>query len=52
MLIPGVPGTGPDAVNTSVFAGPWTGFRSGTVVFDEPPPTPGTRSRMAWTDSR
>jgi Ca2+-transporting ATPase len=40
MLIPGVPGYGPDAVNTSVFAGLWTGFRSGTRVFGEPLPSP------------
>ncbi len=40
MLIPGVPGYGPDAVNTSVFAGLWTGFRAGNKVFDEPLPSP------------
>lgn len=40
MLIPGVPGYGPDAVNTSVFAGLWTGFRSGRKVFEEPLPSP------------
>lgn len=39
MLIPGVPGYGPDAVNTTVFAGLWTGFRSGSKVFDEPLPS-------------
>ena len=40
MLIPGVPGYGPDAVNTSVFAGLWTGFHAGGKVFDEPLPSP------------
>lgn len=40
MLIPGVPGYGPDAVNTSVFAGLWTGFHAGNKVFEEPLPTP------------
>lgn len=40
MLIPGVPGYGPEAVNTSVFAGLWTGFRAGSQVFDEPLPAP------------
>jgi cation-transporting ATPase I len=40
MLIPGVPGYGPDAVNTSVFAGLWTGFRAADKIFDEPLPTP------------
>ncbi len=40
MLIPGVPGYGPDAVNTSVFAGLWTGWRAGGKVFGEPLPTP------------
>lgn len=39
MLVPGVPGYGPDAVNTSVFAGLWTGFRAGNQVFEEPLPT-------------
>ncbi len=39
MLVPGVPGYGPDAVNTSVFAGLWTGFRAGTKVFEEPLPS-------------
>jgi cation-transporting P-type ATPase I len=38
MLIPGVPGYGPDAVNSSVFAGLWTGFRTGRGVFGEPLP--------------
>jgi Ca2+-transporting ATPase len=40
MLVPGVPGYGPDAVNTSGFAGLWTGFRAADKVFDEPLPTP------------
>jgi len=40
MLVPGVPGYGPDAVNTSVFAGLWTGFTTGDKVFREPLPTP------------
>ena len=40
MLVPGVPGYGPDAVNTGVFAGLWTGFTAGNKVFREPLPTP------------
>lgn len=40
MLVPGVPGYGPDAVNTSVFAGLWAGFRAANKVFEEPLPTP------------
>ena len=40
MLVPGVPGYGPDAVNTSVFAGLWTGFRAADKVFEDPLPTP------------
>jgi Ca2+-transporting ATPase len=40
MLVPGVPGYGPDAVNTGVFAGLWTGFAAGNKVFREPLPTP------------
>lgn len=40
MLIPGVPGYGPDAVNTSAFAGLWTGFHAAGKVFDEPLPGP------------
>jgi Ca2+-transporting ATPase len=39
MLVPGVPGYGPDAVNTSVFAGLWAGFHAGNKVFEEPLPT-------------
>ena len=39
MLVPGVPGYGPDAVNTSVFAGLWAGFRAGSKVFEEALPT-------------
>lgn len=40
MLIPGVPGYGPEAVNTSVLAGVWSGFAAGTKVFREPLPVP------------
>ncbi|MFM9034313.1 MAG: cation-translocating P-type ATPase, partial [Mycobacterium sp.] len=40
MLVPGVPGYGPDAVNMSAFAGLWSGLRSGSRVFDEPLPAP------------
>lgn len=40
MLIPGVPGYGPDAVNTAVFAALWTGFRAGSRVFADPLPAP------------
>lgn len=40
MLVPGVPGYGPDAVNASVFAGLWTGDRGAGKVFDEPLPAP------------
>ncbi len=40
MLVPGVPGYGPDAVNTGVFAGLWTGFRAGRQVFGQPLPAP------------
>lgn len=40
MLVPGVPGYGPDAVNTGVFAGLWTGERAAGKVFDEPLPAP------------
>lgn len=40
MLIPGVPGYGPDAVNAGAFAGLWAGFNSGTKVFRTPTPAP------------
>ena len=40
MLVPGIPGYGPDAVNTGVFAGLWTGFAAGNKVFREPLPAP------------
>lgn len=40
MLVPGVPGYGPDAVNASVFAGLWTGARAADKVFLDPLPTP------------
>lgn len=40
MLVPGVPGYGPDAVNTGVFAGLWTGYRAGRQVFSTPLPAP------------
>ena len=39
MLVPGVPGYGPDAVNTSALAGLWAGFRAGNKIFNEPLPT-------------
>ena len=40
MLIPGVPGYGPDSVNTGVFGGLWAGFNAGSKVFEEPLPAP------------
>jgi len=40
MLVPGVPGYGPDAVNAGVFAGLWTGFTAAEKVFRQPLPTP------------
>jgi len=40
MLVPGVPGYGPDAVNAGVFAGLWTGARGADKVFDDPLPEP------------
>jgi Ca2+-transporting ATPase len=44
MLIPGVPGNGPDSVNAGVLAGLWIGFNSGRRLFDQvtPPPEPGS----------
>ena len=43
MLIPGVPGSGPESVNAGVLAGLWTGFNAGSKVFGEtlPAPEPG-----------
>lgn len=43
MLVPGVPGYGPDAMNVGVFAGLWAGFNAGDRVFREtlPVPEPG-----------
>jgi len=40
MLIPGVPGYGPESVNLGVLAGLWSGFRAGNKVFGEPLPAP------------
>lgn len=40
MLVPGVPGYGPDAVNASVFAGLWVGARAAGTVFADPLPVP------------
>lgn len=40
MLVPGVPGYGPDAVNAGVFAGLWTGARAADKVFLDPLPVP------------
>ncbi|MGE5698267.1 MAG: cation-translocating P-type ATPase [Candidatus Sericytochromatia bacterium] len=40
MLIPGVPGRGPESVNAGVAAGLWTGFSAGTKVFRDPLPEP------------
>ncbi|MGV0834423.1 cation-translocating P-type ATPase [Mycolicibacterium thermoresistibile] len=38
MLIPGVPGSGPEAVNAGMVAALWSGFRSGNKVFRTPVP--------------
>ena len=40
MLIPGVPGSGPDSVNLGVGGGLWTGFDSARKLFAEPLPVP------------
>ncbi len=40
MLIPGVPGSGPDSVNLGVVGGLWTGFESGRKLFSVPLPVP------------
>lgn len=40
MLIPGVPGSGPDSVNAGVLAGIWSGFSSGRKLFNEKVPLP------------
>jgi Ca2+-transporting ATPase len=44
MLIPGVPGNGPDSVNAGVLAGLWIGFNTGRKLFGQisPPPEPGS----------
>lgn len=44
MLIPGVPGSGPDSVNAGVLAGIWSGFNSGRKLFNQklPLPEPGS----------
>ena len=43
MLIPGVPGYGPESVNAGVLGGLWAGFNAGSRVFGEtlPAPEPG-----------
>ncbi len=43
MLIPGVPGYGPESVNAGVLGGLWAGFNAGSKVFGEtlPAPEPG-----------
>jgi len=40
MLIPSVPGSGPESVNAGVLGGLWSGFNAGSKVFDETLPTP------------
>lgn len=40
MLVPGVPGFGPEAVNVSALGGLWAGSRSGATVFRGAPPAP------------
>ncbi|WP_435405139.1 cation-translocating P-type ATPase [Mycolicibacterium parafortuitum] len=40
MLVPGVPGSGPESVNVGVVAALWSGFTTGTKVFRDPPPEP------------
>ena len=40
MLIPGVPGRGPESVNAGVAAGLWAGFSAATKVFRDPVPEP------------
>jgi Ca2+-transporting ATPase len=43
MLVPGVPGYGPESVNAGVLGGLWAGFNAGSRVFDQtlPAPEPG-----------
>ncbi|MCI4676851.1 cation-translocating P-type ATPase [Candidatus Mycolicibacterium alkanivorans] len=43
MLIPGVPGNGPESVNAGVLGGLWAGFTAGNKVFGDalPAPEPG-----------
>jgi Ca2+-transporting ATPase len=52
MLIPGVPGYGPESVNLGVLGGLWTGFSSGNKVFGEslPVPEPGHDWHALSTD--
>ena len=40
MLIPGVPGSGPESVNVGVLGALWSGFTAGNRVFRDPPPEP------------
>ena len=40
MLIPGVPGSGPESVNVGVLGALWSGFTAGNRVFRDPPPRP------------
>lgn len=40
MLIPGVPGSGPESVNVGVVGALWAGFSAGGKVFRDPPPEP------------
>ncbi|MGP4055318.1 HAD-IC family P-type ATPase [Mycobacterium sp. 4D054] len=40
MLIPSVPGSGPESVNVGVVGALWSGFTAGSKVFNDPPPEP------------
>ncbi|PQE00640.1 haloacid dehalogenase [Mycobacterium sp. EPG1] len=40
MLVPGVPGSGPESVSVGVVAALWSGFTTGNKVFRDPPPEP------------
>jgi Ca2+-transporting ATPase len=40
MLIPGVPGSGPESVSVGVVGALWSGFTAGSKVFRDPPPEP------------
>lgn len=42
MLIPSVPGSGPESVNVGVVGALWSGFTAGSKVFRDPPPEPET----------